>query len=140
MKNKVIAYEFDTKGNYILYEEPAGSLRLLEYYGFVDKDIKDYYENTLKWSFSKDNPYFYTDKITESGCEHAKFPWPLSAANSLFTKNYKKFGVDFFNNCIMDNYYAAESIDNKTGLVKTGNAFATCAGFIVYAIKMAIKP
>lgn len=138
-KNNVISYEFNTKGDFLLYEEPPGSLRLLDYYGFIDKEIKNYYKNTLKWSYSEKNPYFYTGTVSESGCAHAEFPWPLSAANSLLTKEYKKYGIDFFNKCKMDNYYAAESIDSKTGKVKTGRAFATCAGFICRAIKNGIK-
>lgn len=138
-KNKIISYEFDTNGNFVFYEEPPGSLRLLDFYGFVDRDIDIYYKNYMNWSYSDKNQYFYSGKMTESGCEHAKFPWPLSAANSLLTKDYKKFGVDFFKNCVMDNYYASESIDNHTGIVKTGKAFATAAGFIAFAIKNGIK-
>jgi len=112
---------------------------LLDFYGFIDKDIKQYYKNSLKWSYSLKNPYFYTGIITESGCEHAKHPWPLSAANSLFTQEYKNFGINFFKKCKMDNFYACESINNKTAQVKTGKAFATCAGFICYAINKVIK-
>jgi len=138
-KNRIISYEFDTKGKHILYEEPPGSLRLLEFYGFIDNDIRPYYKKTMKWSYSKQNPYFYYRKICESGCEHAKYPWPLSAANSLFTTDYKRYGIDFFKKCKMDNYYACESVDGMTGRVKTGKAFATAAGFIAFAIKKGIN-
>ncbi|HPD18901.1 MAG TPA: metal-independent alpha-mannosidase, partial [Candidatus Goldiibacteriota bacterium] len=98
-----------------------------------------YYKKTMKWSYSKQNPYFYYRKICESGCEHAKYPWPLSAANSLFTTDYKRYGIDFFKKCKMDNYYACESVDGMTGRVKTGKAFATAAGFIAFAIKKGIN-
>lgn len=134
-RQKIIAYEFDTDGNYILYEEPAGSLKLLYYYGFVDKD-DIYFKNTLKWIYSEKNKYFFQNfHFKESGCNHAQNPWPLSAANSILTPGYEKFGIDFFKNVKMDNFYACESIDARTGISKTGNAFATAAGFIVNALK-----
>jgi len=39
----------------------------------------------------------------------------------------------------MDNFYACESVDSDTGIVKTGKSFATAAGFIAFAIKNGIK-
>jgi|DewCreStandDraft_4_1066084.scaffolds.fasta_scaffold00712_61 hypothetical protein len=138
-KNNIISYEFDCRGNYLFYEEPPGSLRLLDFYGFIDNDIRVCYENYLKWSYSKQNKYFYNKNIKESGCEHAKFPWTLSAANSLLTDRYKKSGIDFFKQVKMDNFYACESVDSDTGIVKTGKSFATAAGFIAFAIKNGIK-
>jgi hypothetical protein len=140
LKDKLLAYEFDLKGNDTLYEEPAGSLRLLYHYGFIDKDIKEYYDNTLDWIYSEKNEYFYKESaIKESGCCHASGPWALSAANSLLTPGYEKYGIDFFKTAKMDNYYAAESVNAETGEAETGRAFATCAGFIAYAINVGYK-
>ncbi len=134
-KEKLIAYEFDTQGNYVLYEEPAGSLKLLNYYGFIDKN-NIYFKNTLRWIYSDKNKYFFNETyIKESGCAHAPHPWPLSAVNSLLTPGYEKYGFDFFKRAQMDNFYACESVDKKTGVSKTGKAFATAAGFIVNALK-----
>jgi|GEM_PF-2110899 len=135
VKEKIIAYEFDTKNNYILYEEPAGSLKLLYYYGFLEKN-NIYYKNTLRWIYSEKNKYFFKkSNFKETGCIHATQPWPLSAANSIFVPNYEKFGIDFFKNVKMDNFYACESVDENKGTSKTGKAFATAAGFIVKALK-----
>jgi hypothetical protein len=39
--------------------------------------------------------------------------------------------------CLMDNGIACESVDEFTGESTTGNAFATCAGFLAYAIDRA---
>jgi uncharacterized protein len=140
LKDMLLAYEFDMKGNYILYEEPAGSLRLLSLYGFVDRELWEYYENTLAWIYSEKNEYFYGESlIKESGCLHAAGPWALSAANSLFTPGYEKYGIDFFKTARMDNYYASESVNPESGEAKTGRAFATCAGFIAYAIATGYK-
>ncbi len=134
-KEKLIAYEFDMKGNYRFYEEPAGSLRLLAFYGFIDDDIKEYYENTLKWSYSGKNENFFEKTfIKESGSFHAKHPWTLAAANSMLTPGFEKFGEEFFKNSIMDDYIASESVDENTGMAATGAAFATCAGFVAFAI------
>jgi len=135
-KDRLIAYEFDLNDNYKLYEEPAGSLRLLDYFGFIDVDLKVYYENTLKWSYSvKNENFFETSLIKESGSLHAMHPWALSGANSLLVSEYENFGLEFFRKSIMDDYIACESVDEKTGLSITGNAFATCAGFIAYTLK-----
>lgn len=37
----------------------------------------------------------------------------------------------------MDNGIACESVDPETGESRTGDAFATCAGFLAYAIDRA---
>jgi hypothetical protein len=140
LSNGMIAYEFDLDRKCSIYEEPAGSIRLLAHYGFLDKDFQEYYDNTVEWVYSDKNEYFYGQYlIRESGCLHARGPWALSAANSLLTPGYEKYGIDFFKNAKMDNYYACESVNAETGVVETGRAFATCAGFIAYAISAGYK-
>jgi hypothetical protein len=136
----MFVYETDLQGNVLLYEEPAGSLRLLHHYGFIDDSLKPVYEKTLSWIYSDKNRYFYSgSKIKESGCAHAPHPWALSAANSLLTPGYGEYGIDFFKNAEMDNFYAAESVNAETGKAETGRAFATCAGFIAHAILTGLK-
>lgn len=39
--------------------------------------------------------------------------------------------------CKLDNGVACESVDEFTGESRTGDAFATCAGFLAYAIDTA---
>jgi hypothetical protein len=132
---KIIVYEFDTYGNYRLYEEPAGSLKLLNFYGFIQKN-NVYYRNTLKWIYSEKNEFFFgSSLLKETGCAHAKYPWVLSAANSLFTPGYEKFGSNFLKNSKMDDFIVCESVDANTGEVKTGKSFATASGFVAFAIK-----
>jgi len=140
LRNGMLAYEFDLDGKCSIYEEPAGSIRLLAHYGFLDKDFQEYYDSTNAWIYSDQNEYFYGQSlIKESGCLHAKGPWALSAANSLLTPGYEKYGIEFFRNAKMDNYYACESVNADTGEAETGKAFATCAGFIAYAISIGYK-
>ncbi|MCE5300228.1 MAG: glycoside hydrolase family 125 protein, partial [Spirochaetia bacterium] len=135
-KAGIFAYEFDGRGNFELYEEPPGSLKLLHHYGFIDKTNGDVYAKTLKWIYSEKNPYFFAGKwkISECGCGHAAHPWTLSACNSLLTPGYEKFGRDYFKNAVMDGYVASESVFEKDGTAATGKDFATCSGFVAYAI------
>ena len=39
----------------------------------------------------------------------------------------------------MDNGIACESVDEVTGECTTGEAFATCAGFLCYALRTALE-
>jgi hypothetical protein len=39
----------------------------------------------------------------------------------------------------LDNDIACETIDAQTGRVKTGAAFATCAGFLSHSLFVALK-
>lgn len=140
LRNGLLAYEFDLDGKCSIYEEPAGSIRLLSYYGFLDKEIQQAFDDTVSWIYSDQNEYFYGQSfIKESGCLHAKGPWALSAANSLLTPGYEKYGIEFFKNAKMDNFYACESVNPVSGEAETGKAFATCAGFIAYAISVGYK-
>lgn len=137
---KCFAWSTDLKGHYRFYDEAAGSLVLLDYYGFCDKS-NDIYINTLRELYNDDNKFYVQDgEFKELANLHTPelTPWILSAINSALSirKNEVK---DIFRNAPMDNGLACESIYSDTGEVASGRHFATCAGFLGYAIWYAYK-
>ena len=60
----------------------------------------------------------------------------LSIANSLLSGKQEEAGKHLAL-CKLDNGIACESVDEYTGESATGEAFATCAGFLAYAIDSA---
>ena len=132
----IFAWSVDLEGNWDVYDEPPGSLQLMPFYGFLESD-NEIYKNTVEVIRSSEYPYsFYECPIAELGCPHAPHPWILSVANSLLCnriENSKKILMQLK----MDNGVACESVDEFTGESTTGDAFATCAGFLVYAIYQA---
>ncbi len=129
----VFAWSGDLKGHHELYDEPPGSLTLLAYYGFVS-EADECFKNTMDYIYSSDFPHYFSEtSFEELGCSHAEHPWVLSIANSLINGR-KTIAYDLLKRTKMDNYIACESIDEYTGLPRTGEHFATCAGFLAYTL------
>jgi hypothetical protein len=129
-------------GSYVLYDEPPGSLALLAYYGFCDP-LDPVYLNTLRWIWSAHNPWYMADgPFAAPACPHARHPWVMSLANGLLVpaRSWEVLGVDrarflrLLSSAPMDGGLACESMDARTGTVRTGAAFATCAGLLASAI------
>lgn len=133
---KIYAWSVDLAGRWNVYDEPPGSLLLLPYYGFCGFEDETW-NNTVAFIRRKDYPYSFAEcPIAEIGCPHAPHPWVLSIANSLLSGNLDS-AREHLLRCLMDNGIACESVDEFTGESTTGNAFATCAGFLAYAIDRA---
>ena len=131
------SWSIDLEGNYDIYDEPPGSLQLLPYLGFCDQDDIAY-KNTIEIIRSPEYAYsFYNCEFGEIGCPHAPHPWLLSVANSLLSGRVEE-SLDFLRRAKMDNGIVCESIDENTGECATGEAFATCAGFVCHAIRAAL--
>ncbi len=130
---KIFVWSADLEGNVNIYDEPPGSLQLFPYYGFCsEEDI--IYKNTLEVIRSKETPYAFKGcRFEELGCYHAEHPWVLSIANS-FLSGRKEHAKDLVLRTPMDGGIACESIDEHTGIPRTGEHFATCAGFLAYSI------
>ena len=130
------AWSVDTDGSYDVYDEPPGSLQLLPYYGFCAAD-DEAYQNTVRLIRSPDYRYsFAGHAIAEIGCPHAPHPWVLSIANSLLCGR-KEACAAMLRRMPMDNGIACESVHEDTGACTTGEAFATCAGFLAHAMRAA---
>ncbi len=130
---RMFAWSVDLEGRFDIYDEPPGSLQLLPFYGFLDKE-DEIFRNTVEVIRSADYPYsFANSPIPEIGCPHAPHPWILSLANSLLLGRVSQ-GLDILRRLKMDNLVACESVDENTGECTTGAAFATCAGFLAFAL------
>ena len=133
---KMFAWSGDLAGNWDIYDEPPGSLLLLPHYGFCSFD-DEVWQHTVELIRRKNYPYSFADcPIAEIGCPHAPHPWVLSIANS-FLSGKREEARKHLSLCKLDNGIACESVDEYTGESTTGDAFATCAGFLAYAIDTA---
>lgn len=130
---QVFAWSVDLNGQYDIYDEPPGSLQLLPFYGFCTLEDPIWCD-TVKLIRSPDYQYSFAGKpIAEIGCAHAPHPWVLSICNSLLC-GHKDSALRHLQLTTMDNGIACESINEDTGICETGEAFATCAGFLSYAL------
>ncbi len=135
---RIFAWSVDLKGHWDVYDEPPGSLQLLPFYGFCAAD-DPVWQATV--SLIRDESYplsFAGHPVAEIGCKHAPHPWILSICNSLLT-GYTEETLRHLQATKMDNGIACESVHEDTGECTTGAAFATCAGFLAYALMKTIK-
>ena len=131
------AWSVDLAGGHDVYDEPPGSLLLLPYYGFCAWDDPVYLK-TAEMIRSPDYTYSFAGcEIAEIGCPHAPHPWLLSIGNSLLCGRSSE-ALEHLRRTRLDNGIACESVDEHTGECTTGEAFATCAGFICHALRRAI--
>lgn len=129
----MFAYAVDLKGDYILYDEPPGSLQLLHYYGFCSED-DPVYRRTVRWIRSDHNHYYYYDvPFPGVGCPHAAHPFVMDLFNRLLS-GLGSEAADVLRRAPLDGGLACESFDRYTGQVVTGRHFATCSGFLGYAL------
>ena len=136
---KFFAWSVDLNGHYDIYDEPPGSLLLLPFYSFCR-------ENDPVWQATadmiRDESYelsFAGHPIAEIGCKHAPHPWILSICNSLLS-GHAESALLHLSRTLLDNGVACESVNEDTGLCETGEAFATCAGFLSYALYTVCSP
>jgi hypothetical protein len=135
---RMFAWSVDLQGQRLLYDEPPGSLLLLPHYGFCKK-TNPVWRATERWIHSESNPYSFQGKPFEApGCAHAAHPWVLGAANDLLSGRTES-GTAFFANVSMDSGIPCESVDEVTGACASGEAFATCAGFVAHALETVIQ-
>lgn len=135
---KIFGWSQDAKGHWDLYDEPPGSLQLLPFYGFCDYQ-NEIWRNTV--SVIRSSGYrlsFAGSRIAEPGCEHAEHPWVLSICNSLLSGHIDT-ALTHLKTAAMDNGIACESVHEETGCCCTGEAFATCAGFLAFSISEALR-
>ena len=131
------AWSTDLEGHTDVYDEPPGSLLLLPYLGFCALDDPAY-QNTVRQIRAPEYPYSFAGcAFAEIGCAHAPHPWMLSVANSLLSGEAER-SLDLLRRAEMDNGIVCESINEHTGRSATGDAFATCAGFVCHALRYAL--
>ncbi|MEG2949305.1 MAG: glycoside hydrolase family 125 protein [Clostridia bacterium] len=123
----------DLNGHFDIYDEPPGSLQLLPFYGFCE-ETDPLWQKTMRTIRSDAYRFSFSSKpIAEIGCLHAPHPWVLSIANSLLS-GHKASALKHLYLTELDNGVACESVNENTGVCETGEAFATCAGFLSFAL------
>lgn len=128
------AWSTDLEGHTDVYDEPPGSLLLLPYLEFCASN-DPVYQNTVRQIRSPDYAYSFAEcEFADIGCAHAPHPWMLSIGNSLLSGESDR-ALDILRRAEMDNGIVCESIDEHTGRSVTGDAFATCAGFVCHALR-----
>ncbi|MDO5435139.1 MAG: glycoside hydrolase family 125 protein [Clostridia bacterium] len=129
----MFAWSTDLNGHSDIYDEPPGSLQLLPFYGFCDP-VDPVWRNTVAHIRSETYSLSFSGhRIAEIGCKHAPHPWILSICNSMLC-GYAEKARDHLACTALDNGIACESVHEDTGECTTGAAFATCAGFLAYAL------
>lgn len=130
------AWSTDLKGHTDVYDEPPGSLLLLPYLGFCTLDDPAY-QNTVRQIRAPEYPYSFAGcAFAEIGCAHARTldaecgQQPAQRGGGTFSGTSRR--------AEMDNGIVCESIDEHTGKSATGDAFATCAGFVCHALRYAL--
>ncbi len=87
---KIYAFEVDGFGNHMLMDDAnVPSLLAMPYLGDIDID-DEIYQNTRKFVWSKDNPYFFSGIAGEGiGGPHIGYgmAWPMSIMMKAFTSN-----------------------------------------------------
>ncbi len=135
---RIFGWSVDLLGGWDIYDEPPGSLQLLPFYGFCGME-DEIWQNTMGVIRDKEYPLsFAGHKIAEIGCKHAPHPWILSICNSLLS-GHREEALQHLQHTLMDNGIACESVHEDTGECVTGAAFATCAGFLAYALSRALE-
>ncbi len=130
------AWSVDLQGKFDVYDEPPGSLQLMAWHGFCTAD-EPVYAATVRYIRSEKYAYSFAGcPIAEIGCPHAPHPWVLSIANSLLC-GHAQTALEHLKLAKMDGLIACESVDEHTGECATGEAFATCAGFLCHALREA---
>jgi hypothetical protein len=135
-RGKQFAGAVDLEGRHVLFDEPPGSLALLAHYGFCPAD-HPIYRNTLDWIDSVGNPQLGpAGRFQTAACVHAPYSWTLSLANMLLSAPDARGerAAKTLRAAPLDGGLACESFDADTGAPVTGRHFATCAGFLGYAL------
>ncbi|MDQ7820958.1 MAG: glycoside hydrolase family 125 protein [Armatimonadota bacterium] len=129
----MFAWAVDGQGGYQLYDNPPGSLVLLAHHGFCAPD-DPVYAATVAWIRSPANPWYVAGTFGSPASAHSPDPWPMAAANDLLAG--RADALQWLREAEMDGGIACETVDARTGRVKTGAAFATCAGLLAAALAL----
>lgn len=129
----MFAWAVDLKGNYQISDDPHGSLQLLSWLEFCQPDLPAY-RNTVEWIHSPQNPYsFHSAQFSAPGSEKVNHPSIVSVVNDLLTGRSAQ-AIDFLKRTEMDDGVACESVDENTGKAASGRSFASCAGYLAFAL------
>ena len=136
---KMFLWSTDGKGNFRLYNDPAGSLGTLCFYRFVSKD-DPIFQNTIDYYYSSQYPYYFENaEINElAGDHHPRTLSGLGLCGSILNPLLKEKALQWLKKADMDYGLLAESFDKNSGEAKTGVGFATGCGYLAYSLHYAL--
>jgi len=131
---QVIAYTSDLRGHAAVYDDPAGSLRLLPFLGFCAED-DPIWSNTMELLHSASYP-LWLDRGRISGLAGRSRPGEASIAAlcaDLLTSR-RAAALDHLRALDLPGGVACETWDPATGRAVSGPYAAALAGFLVWAL------
>ncbi|MCK5768418.1 MAG: glycoside hydrolase family 125 protein [Candidatus Atribacteria bacterium] len=136
---KIFLWSTDGKGNFRLYNDPAGSLVTLCFYRFVSKD-DPIFQNTIDYYYSSQYHYYFENaEINElAGDHHPRTLSGLGLCGSILNPSLKEKALQWLKKADMDYGLLAESFDKNSGEAKTGVGFATGCGYLAYSLYYAL--
>jgi uncharacterized protein len=126
---RMFAWSMDLKGNHRLHDNPQGSLQLLPYLEFCGPDLEQYV-NTVRWIRSEHNPA----NALQGGRARVSL---FSVANEMLVGQSAE-ALEFMRRAPLDQGLCCEIADLETGEAVSGMGYAACAGYVAYAMAMAL--
>ena len=135
---EMFAQAIDLEGGYELGDDPAGSIQLLSHLGFCSAD-DPIFKRTVAWINTENNPF------PDGSCAFSAPMMPggsgasvIAVVNGLYTARREQ-SLDFLRRAHLDDLIACESVDPETGRATGGKAFASCAGYMAFGLRLALK-
>lgn len=126
---QMFAWSVDLKGNHRLHDNPQGSLQLLPYLEFCNANLEQYI-NTVRWIQSEHNPA----NAPQGGRNRVSL---FTLANQMLAGQSAE-ALAFLRRAPMDNGLCCEIADADTGEAVSGTGYAACAGYVAYAMAVAL--
>lgn len=131
---ETFAKAIDLEGGYELGDDPVGSIQLMSHLGFCSPDDK-VFNRTVAWINSEFNPFCEANDISDAnGVELSVF----RVINGLFT-SHKNEALNFIRQVEFDNMIACSGVKDGKSRVVSSRAFATCAGYLSFALRFALN-
>lgn len=133
----MFALATDLQGNHELGDDPAGSIQMAAYYGFCSQD-DPVYRNTVAWIHSEHNTCSGRGLPFEAPLTRGGAGSSVTAVITDLLTNRVDQALDFLRRAPLDNGIACEAVDPSTGVVTSGEAFASSAGYLAFSLREAL--
>lgn len=131
----MFAMAVDLDGNFELGDDPEGSLQLLSFVGFCMPN-DPVYRATVQWIHSEHNT---ARTSSTTAAEQGGVALSLPGLISELLTDRKDQALRFLQGADLDDGLACGIVDAETGRALTGMASASCAGYLAYAMRLALN-